>query len=101
MPTNRLALKLARRFFPRLVWSGAGVVVRKSYFERGAGGGWMPMVPGHLQQGWVSGTVPPRWVLVVKDIADKEHVVAVAAEIWQSYEVGDLVTANEPLVDID
>jgi len=37
----------------------------------------------------------------VKDIADKEHVVAVAAEIWQSYEVGDLVTANEPLVDID
>ncbi len=101
MAANRLALKLARRFFPRLVWSGAGVVVRKSYFERGAGGGWMPMVPGHLQQGWVSGTVPPRWVLVVKDIADKEHAVAVAAEIWQSYEVGDLVTANEPLVDID
>ncbi len=80
MAANRLALKLARRFIPRLVWSGAGVVVRKSYFERGAGGGWMPMVPGHLQQGWVSGTVPPRWVLVVKDIADKEHVVAVAAE---------------------
>jgi len=56
MATNRLALKLARRFYPRLVWSGAGVVVRKSYLERGAGGGWITMVPAHLQQGWVSGT---------------------------------------------
>jgi len=101
MGTNELALKMARRLFPRLVWSGAGVIVRKNYFERVALGGWMPMMPAHLQQGWVSGTVPPRWVLVVKDIADKEHVVAVAAEIWQSYDVGDLVTADDPLVDID
>lgn len=101
MGTNGLALKLARRFFPRLVWSGAGVVVRKNYFERGAGGGWMPMIPAGLQQGWVSGAVPPRWVLVVKDLADKEHVVAVADEIWLSYEVGDSVTEDDPLVDID
>ena len=101
MGSNRLALKWGRRLFPRLVWSGAGVVARKSYFERGAGGGWMPMVPAHLQQGWVSGTVPPRWVLVVTDSSGKEHAVAVAQEVWAAHDVGDVVTADDPLIDID
>ena len=80
---------------------GAGVIARKSYFERGASGGWMPMIPAQLQQGWVSGTVPPRWVLVVEDSAGKEHVVAVASDVWKGHEVGDVVTADNPLVDID
>lgn len=50
MATNRLALKWGRRLLPRLVRSGAGVIVRKSYFERGAGGGWIPMMPAPVQQ---------------------------------------------------
>ncbi|MDQ2850361.1 MAG: hypothetical protein M3Y49_06440 [Actinomycetota bacterium] len=80
---------------------GAGVIVRKNYFERGAGGGWMPMMPAGLQQSWVSGSVPPRWVLVVKDIGGKDHVVAVTGEVWHSYGERDLITADDPLVDID
>lgn len=101
MSTNRLALKWGRRLLPRLVWSGAGVIARKRYFERGVGGGWVPIVSAGLQQEWVSGTVPPRWVLVVTDSVGKEHVVAVAPEVWASYEVGDVVKADNPLIDID
>ena len=59
------------------------------------------MIPAGLQQGWVSGAVPPRWVLVVTDSGGKEHVVAVAPEVWASYEVGDVVSADNPLIDID
>lgn len=92
-------LQWGRRLLPNLVWSGAGTVVRKNHFQRGAGGGMVTV--GRFQQGFVSGRVPPRWVLVVADGTGKEHYVAVEQQVWDQYEVGDLVVKENPLVEVD
>lgn len=92
-------LRLARRMLPDVVWSGAGTVVRKAYFERGAGGGLVTV--GRFQQGFVSGHVPPRWVVVVADDAGKEHYVGVEQLVWEQCEAGDVITKQEPLIEID
>lgn len=82
---------------PNLVWSGAGVVVRKRSFDSAVGSGTVTVdiVPVR-----VTGVVPPRWVLIVKDASGKEHGVDVDKAVWDALEVGDVVTADNPLIKI-
>ena len=94
-----LWLRWARWLLPSAVWSGAGTVVMKGSFERGTGGGFVTV--GHFQQGFVSGPVPPRWVVVVADEAGKEHYVGVEQTVWEKWELGDVITKDNPLVEID
>ena len=94
-----LFLRWARRLLPNALWSGAGTVVRKGYFERGTGGGFVTV--GLFQPGFVSGRVPPRWVVVVADEAGKEHYVGVEQTVGEQPEVGDVITKDDPLVEID
>lgn len=94
-----LWLRWARRLFPNTVWSGAGTVVRKNHFEPRVGGGMATV--GRFQQGFVSGLVPQRWVIVVADEAGKEHFVGVKQSVWDQYECGDVITEDDPLVETD
>ena len=80
-------------------WAGAGTVVRKGYFERGIGGGFVTV--GRIQQGFVTGPVPPRWVVAVADEAGKEHYVGVERTVREQHEVGDMITKDDPLVEIE
>lgn len=92
-------LRCARRLLPSRVWSGAGTVVRKSYLDLGVGGGMVTV--GRFAQGFVSGPVPLRWVVVVVDEAGKEHYIAVEQSVGEQVEVGDVVTADDPLVEVE
>ncbi len=93
------ALRWGRFLLPGLIWSGAGVVVRKRSFFGGQSGAWASM-SYEGQAGFVSGIVPARWVLIVNDSRDREHVVSVDAAVWTAHQVGDEITAENPLVDI-
>ena len=95
----RWRTRVARALFPNLVWSGAGTITRKTYFEFRASGVWVQM-GGELQHGW-AGTVPPtRWLLVVQDRRGRDHFLGVEAEVWERHDVGDVVTAEHPLIAI-
>jgi len=95
----RWRTRVARALFPGLVWSGAGTIVRKNYFEFRTSGAWVQM-GGELQSGWV-GTAPlTRWLLVVEDLKGKQHFVGVEADVWERHDVGDVITADDPLIAI-
>ncbi len=47
-----------------------------------------------------SATISARWVLVVKDEKDREHYVNVDPSVWESHGEGDLITAEQPLVNL-
>lgn len=96
-PKTRWRTRVARALFSGLVWSGAGTIVRKKYFEFRSAGSWVDM-GGEMQHGW-TGTVPPtRWLLVVEDLKGREHFVGVEADVWKRHDVGDVVTADDPLI---
>lgn len=90
-------LASARRLFPHSVWSGAGVIVRKKVFDSAVGSGTVPVdfVPVR-----VTGVVPTRWVLVVQDAAGDEHGVDVDRTVWEVHQVGDVVSADNPLIRV-
>lgn len=50
--------------------------------------------------GLSSGTIPARWVVVVRDASGKEHFVNVEPKVWEQCEVGDVISADDPLVDL-
>lgn len=82
---------------PNTVWSGAGVIVRKKSFDSAVGSGTVPVdfIPVR-----VTGVVPARWVLVVQDAAGEEHGVDVDRAVWDTHEVGDVITADNPLIKV-
>lgn len=55
---------------------------------------------GEMQHGR-AGTAPPaRWLFIVDDLKGKEHFVGVEADVWERYDVGDVVTIEAPLIAI-
>ena len=90
-------LRWARRLLPSVVWSGAGVVVRKKCFDGAVGSGTVlvDLAPVRL-----IGVIPVRWVLVVQDASGKEHGVDVDRTVWDVHEVGDVITAEHPLIEV-
>ena len=91
-------LRLARRVFPTRVWSGAGTITRKAHHDATPAGGRVTV--GRYLTGFVSGVVDERWILVVTDGDGKDHYVNVHSEVWEQHGVGDVVTADDPLINI-
>ena len=96
---TRWRTRVARMVFPGLAWSGAGTISRKNFFEYRSGGAWVQM-GGELQAGWAGAAPPTRWLLVVQDLKGKEHFVGVDADVWEQLQVGDVITAGNPLIDV-
>lgn len=90
-------LRVGRRLFPAYVWDGAGVVVDKSYREPYTG---ETLVAVGRGMDYGSGTVEERWVLVVRDNTGEEHYLNVEKPIWDSHEIGDWISADDPLVNL-
>ena len=88
-------LRWGRRFLPARVWDGAGVIVDKVHREPYTGATLVPIGTGTAMG---SGTVPERWVLVVRDRVSVEHYVNVERPVWEGHEIGDRITAAYPLV---
>jgi hypothetical protein len=92
-----------RRFRPGHVWSGAGVVVNKRQVDGGESSALTSVVipgQGTPQAGFYMAAHPARWILLGQDQAGKLHPVFVAPDVWQKHQLGDLITASEPLVHI-
>lgn len=73
--------------------------IRKRSFFGGVAGAWV-RVDNLGETGFVSGVVPARWVLVASDSRGREHMVSVDAAVWIAHQVGDEITAENPLVDV-
>jgi hypothetical protein len=97
MRSTRVWLRLARRLFPDRVWSGAGIVVRKVHLDAYTGDA---RANTGVAVAYGSGMISARWVLVVKDDTDREHYVNVDPSVWESHGEGDVVTADDPLVNL-
>lgn len=98
MRKSPIWLKLGRRLFPSWVWSGAGTITRKTHLEAAPAGG--KVTVGRYQTGFVSGVVDARWVLVVTDSSGKDHYVNVGLEVWERHDIGDVIDADDPLINI-
>lgn len=98
MKKSPIWLKLGRGFFPTWVWSGAGTITRKTHLDAAPAGG--KVTVGRYQTGFVSGVVDERWVLVVTDSSGKDHYVNVEPTVWERHEVGDVISADSPLVNL-
>ena len=98
MKKSPIWLKVGRRFFPAWVWSGAGTITRKTHLDAAEASGRVTV--GRFQPGFVSGVVDERWVLVVTDSRGKDHYVNVKGEVWERHDVGDVITAEDPLVNL-
>ena len=48
----------------------------------------------------VYGKVLPRWVVIVRDEGGVDHYVNVSPNVWEFYQVGDIIPADAPLVDV-
>lgn len=85
------------RQFPRLTWSGAGTVVRKVHRDAYTG-------ETHANTGVAVGigsaTTPARWVVIVRDESGTDHYVNVDPSVWEECEPGDVITANNSLVNL-
>lgn len=79
--TTPVRLKVARRLLPRYGWSGADEVVRRAQYKGGEINA-RAFVARNPARGYVRGYVAPRYVLVVRDDAGKEHDVNVCPAIW-------------------
>ncbi len=97
-----ILLRLARKWFPHWCWSGAGVVVTKSYWISSASG--RTARPRTMFDG--SGAVIPipssadRWILTVRDENGKDHVVFLDRKTWNRMHVHDVISADNPLRDV-
>ena len=88
--------RMARRFLPGRVWSGAGIIVRKAHREATAA---TALVFPVKVPAVTEGPVAERWILVVLDESGEEHYVNVAYRTWEEHEIGDVITAEDPLVN--
>ena len=95
------ASRLRRRVFPERYWSGAGTVVEKVHWEpnevRGSAVDWLEPLPTGIV---ISGHVPARWLLAVRDEHDETHYMHVDPYTWFAHEVGDEIAADEPLENL-
>lgn len=97
-PKTSWWLWIGRRLLPNRVWNGAGVVVDKRYRGPYTGEALVPVGRGGLDYG--SGTVAARWILVIKDKRGEEHYVNVGQQVWDQHREGDIITPDDPLVDL-
>ena len=89
-------IRLGRRLFG--VWDGAGVIVDKRHRDAYTGD---VLVPTGRAPVYGSGTVAERWVLVVRDSDGIDHYVNVGSAVWERHAVGDVITARDPLIDLN
>ncbi len=57
-------------------------------------------MPSRIMPAYVSGNVPARWVLAVQDARQKEHYLNADRPAREGHEVGDVITAQDPLVNL-
>ena len=83
-------------------WDGSGVIVAKRKFDGGASDFVSSAEIPSLQQSgfYYMAPHPTRWVLVVRDQSGVQHPVFVAPSVWHRKRIGNLITAQDPLVDV-
>ncbi len=100
MRRGSIRLLWARKLMPRLFWSGAGTIINKTRYD-GAGGGVSGAELANFWSGSLGvGSSPTRWILTVLDDSGKLHTVFVAERLWDEHYIGDVITADDPLLDV-
>ena len=85
---------------PGLVWSGAGKVTLKSHYF-GNSDGWTGMEMANPIGNPIGvADSPVRWILRAQDNFGKVHDVFVGEQHWHQHHVGDVITADDPLLDV-